>query len=344
MRVISESAVIKSDISDLRQLLYSQTDLDTINSRINNLNRLLELFSRQQITSSDTIVPEFLDTNPASIRLNSVDRGYGMVMNLNTSEMYDAPGALVTDVMVSGPKDILVNILNDDVSSQTLQDPDRLVVRLNRDLTLRQSVEFIITGSPDSTQNKGLDIFINTVVPIPGEVSPGNPTDTVLIGKIDLPVMLNPLTQEPGPASLWKGSGLTIDLNSPVQITPGSFLELVIDAPPLLIDNTLSAGDTLCIDNLFVTDGVSVLNMSGQYVIDSVQTGTGVVTLDTSENDTLVSFGQSQTLPYDMSGDLANIPILRVNKGYHIKVTRVRPEDNLPLEEKYSIVVKDLVY
>jgi hypothetical protein len=344
MRVISENSDIRTEVSDLRQLLYSQTDIDTINTRINNLNNLLNLLSRNQIVASDSIEPEFLDTSPSTIRLNSIDRGYGDVINIFTSDMYDSSGALPVNIPVVTPKDMMLNITNDDTNTQPLPPGERLSVILTSDLRFRQSVDIMITGDTLSTQNKKLDIFINTFVPIQGQDNPGSPVNTVLAEKIDLPILLNQITSEPTPSAIWSRSDFKPDLGTNITLLPGFLTEMTLDAPFTIVYNSLSVGDYFVLDNYFVSDGTSVLNLSGQYEITTIATGTSQIILDTSTNDTVVSFGQNQTLPFQVVPALANIPTLELNKGYHIKVTRISPTDNIPLLEKYSIKVKRLEY
>ena len=42
LNIISEHSEMKDEITDLKQLLYSQKDFDTINSKISNLEELLK--------------------------------------------------------------------------------------------------------------------------------------------------------------------------------------------------------------------------------------------------------------------------------------------------------------
>ena len=61
---------------------------------------------------------------------------------------------------------------------------DKLTIILDTDLSYKQSVDILITGSQLASQNKKLDIYINS------STLSTNTTEALIIGDLDLPVCL----------------------------------------------------------------------------------------------------------------------------------------------------------
>jgi len=348
--ILGEQSQIQQEILNLKQLLYSQTDLNLINSKIANLETLLRLYSTQQIISSDTIQVETLDTLPSQLRFNNIDSRYIKIDRFLTSNMYNASGNIPVISTTPVNKDFMVHIINNDDVDITLPNEDKLVLSISDDLSYKQTMTLLVTGTDISTQNKQLDVFITTINPIGSTSSTQSnaiipePVETLLIGDINLPVFYNVNTSQPNSAATWRGFDFEIDFNSNIILQSGNILEFRLDEPDFLVSQSIKIGDELVLENLFVGT-TSIFNFSGQYPVDNVNGAT--VSLDVSSNLDFVSYA-SNTYPVNIHTPpttlLSNAPYLKLNKGYKINITRISELDNIPLGEKYFVDVEEIKY
>jgi len=344
IQIIGDHSEMQKEISDLKQLLYTQTDLTTLNNRIKNLEELLKLYSTQQIVTSDTIEPEVDNSqSPSVLRLNNIDRNYTSITVYKTKQMYNTSGAIPVIITPPSYKNFMLQVINDDDVDLTLPDREKLILNFNKDLDWRQTVDILITPDVLSSQNKKLDIYINTIIPTT-DLS-NIPIQTLLIGSIDLPVSYNLVTSQANSSANWKSFNFNIDFNKDITALANGLLEMSLVENPLIVQNSIKVGDTLTLTNLFVGTS-SVYDFSGQYPVNSVDTN-GKIKLDISNNIDLISY-IGTTIPYSLHTSLdtklSNLPKLGINKGYLISITRMVEEDNVQLAEKYFIEVKDLQY
>jgi hypothetical protein len=350
LNVISEHSSMKDEILGLKQLLYSQKDFAVINSKISNLEDLLQLYSTMQQESSDTIEVELnSQSTPPSIRFNSTDRRYKTIEIYNTTSMYSSTGVIPIEVNVPRYKDFMIHIINNDEVSLTLPNNDNLKLLITSDLEFRQSVDILITGGDLATENKKLDVFISTVNPI--GIATASAVDlteieTLIISDIDLPVFYNKVTSQPNSAKTWKNFKFDIDFDSNITLTSTNLLEMKLNSNPYLTYNSIKQGDTLNIHNLFVGTS-SVFDFSGQYTVNSVSATSSLIRLDITSNNEFVDYG-SGLLPLSLHTSstslLSNLPFLDINKGKMIRITRISELDQIPVSEKYLIDVNDVQY
>jgi len=347
--IISEHTLLKSEISNIKQLIYSQTELNTINKRIENLQELLKLYSTIQTISSDTVEVELLgETSPPQIRYNSIDRGYISISTYNTTSMYNVNGIIPITSNVPDNKDFLIQIINNDEVELVLNDNDNLKILLSSDLKYRQSVSILITSTDTSTENKKLDIYLSTINPLGIGTASSNESliETLLISDIDLPVFYNSITGQPNSAKTWKNFNFDIDFNQNITLDSNNLLKLGLDANFNIVNNSIKKGDTLTLNNLFVGTS-SVFDFSGQYLIDSVGATNSLVYLDVSSNKDLLSYASGQ-LPLNIHGTassiLSNNPFFGLNKGQLVKITRISELDQIPVSDKYLIDIRDINY
>jgi hypothetical protein len=338
LNIISEQSFLREEITNIKGLVYTQTDLNVINTRIRNLEQLLRLYSTNQIVSSDTVEAINIPGSPPSIQLNNIDTEYGSVINYNTSEMFTAQGIVPINIPVAQNRKILVNITNDDSIDFQLPNNDKLTVLFDRDLSLRQSLEIIINGSQESSQNKKIDIFM---ISDAGSLD-GQQSEVLLLGDVDLPVFYNDNSELPNSAFLWKDFAFNINFNEPIVIQSSDRLSLILVENINIISNSIKVGDSLCLNNLFIGTQ-SVTDYSGQYKVNSVS-GNEIV-FDMSPNSVFVSDYSTETLPlviHSISSisQLSNLPYISLNKGKNIKLTRV--SNSSVLSERYSIQITDI--
>ena len=333
--IITENTLIKTSLSDIKQLIYSQTDIASINSKISNLNNLLTMYQTNQLISSDTIdvVPTVVGTVPM-IELNSKDATYYQINNLLTSDMYNVSGALPIDVTLPINKNSLLVINNNDQTKFNLPNNDVLTILINKDMDYKQSLDIIIEGNDIGSENKQLNVFINY------SENNNTPVATSLISNINLPVYYNKSTKTTNSAKNWKKFNFNIDTNSPIRLNTGSILEIPINSNGNLVYNSIDAGDTLLLNN-FSIGTASTIDFSGQYTVNSIGTTNSYIYLDISSNNTLVSYGASNSLPLIFNNNsgylLSNNPYLDLNKGFKYKITRIDQTNNSAIEDRYLI-------
>ena len=361
MNQLAENQRLKDEVLNMKQLLYTQTDISTINSRIDYLNNLLKLYSTNQMVTSDSIsVNVNNQTSPPQIYFENIDPTYFKVDQINTTDMYNAQGVIPININVPQNKNFLVYITNNDEVELSLQNNDRLTLVLDKDLYWKQSVDILITSDILASQNKKLDIYIvaepgvttsntNQQVVLPQDTPPdfsvSAGVETLIINDIDLPVFYNPITQLPNSAKSWKDFKFEIDFSQTIKLITGGILQVPLLGNTSIISNSIKTGDTLVLNNLFVGTS-STFDFSGQYSVDSLGgTGSSYVMLDVSSNSDLIAYGSSASLPLTLHGTastlLSNLPYFSLNKGKKIRITRIEQSAS-PLNERYHIDIEDV--
>ena len=341
--IISNNTSINEEIMNLKGLLYTQTDINVLNTKISNLETLLRLYSTLQIINSDSIKVNLISGSPPQLSLSSIDTQYSTIVNVKTSTMYNSSGSIPFIVSVPENKNFLINVENDD-EVDLLLNPDavltdnKLVLNIDKDLTFKQTLELNIIPSDFSSQNKRLDIYMRS------DYS-GSTTDTLIIGDIDLPVAYNSSLQLPNSSYLWSDFKFEIDFLQSMTLTQDYLLEVPFSGNTYLLNNSIKEGDTFILNNFFVGTS-SVYDFSGQYVVDSLVGSTSsYVIFDVNSNSKLKSWGASASLPLEINSAsasiLSNLPYFSLNKGKNIKITRI--SDSNILKERYYIEVNDIM-
>lgn len=270
-----------------------------------------------------------------------------------TGAMYSSIGSIPIQINTPKFKDFMIKIVNNDEVSFDLD--ENLKILITSDLSFRQSLDIVISGTDISSQNKKLDIYLTTTNPldgqipndetVEGEIISGTPVETLIIGDIDLPIFYNLQTSQQNSAKSWSNFQFGIDFNQDIIILPDNNLQLNLDGNQYIVSNSIKEGDYLVINNLFVGT-TSVFDFSGQYMVSDVGTGSQI-TLDTNINEDLVSYATGQ-LPMTIHGAssslLSNVPFLSINKGQWIRITRTNELDQIPINEKYLIDIRNIDY
>jgi hypothetical protein len=344
LNIVAEQNLLREEITQLRSLLYTQTELNTINSRINNLDNLLRLYSATQIVESESVTVTQIPGSPPSVSLSTIDTGYLSVSNILTTELYSAEGIIPVNINVPRNKNFLINVTNNDEVDFDLPNGDKLVIVLDRDLYLRQTLDIIITANQFASQNKKLDIYMMSDVSGTASEVNTTPTEVLLVGDINLPVTYNTTTQLVNSSYLWRDFRFDIDFNQPLVLNTGSILEVPFSGNTTIINNSFRVGDVFVLNDLYVGTQ-SVYDFSGQYTVANIVSPTSsYVQFDVSSNSNLVSFGASNSLPLTIHSTastlLSNIPYFSLNKGVKIKVTRV--SDSSILSERYLVDIQPM--
>lgn len=371
LNILAENTVLKEEIDNIRQLVYTQTELDTINTKIKYLEGLLLLYKTNQIQDSETI-KVVVEQQPSfsTIKLENIDTDYKVITKVNTTDLYTATGIIPLNVDVPENKNFLIQITNNDEVDLTLPNSDKLTIVIDRDLDYKQSCFVIVDSNNLSTQNKKLDIYLKYLVsndpnsttptdlvslqsnvPISNPIA-GLPVETPIITDINLPVLFNSVTQLPNLANISNKFNFDINLNQPIILNSGNILEVPLNAHYMMVNNSIKQGDSLVMSD-FQVGTTSVFDFSGQYKVDSIGVTNSYLYLDITSNPELVAYGASATLPkyiHDPNGyygtystELSNIPYFNLNKGVKYKITRVNSSETSSIEERYLIETEYLL-
>jgi hypothetical protein len=340
LNILADQGIIKDEINSIKGLIYTQTDINVINAKVKSLEDLIRLYSTRQMVTSDSIE---VVTAGTSIKLNSIDTNYVKIDQVKTTDLYNAQGIIPMNMAVPKNKDFMVHFINNDEVPLTLPNNDRLTILLSRDLDFMQTAEFYISGTEFASQNKKLNIYINSDIATTTSVN----TQVLLVGEIDLPVYYNTTKQLPNSAILWKDFKFEIDFTQPITLRSGGYLDVPFLGNAYLINNSIKPGDTLRLNNLFVGTS-SVYDFSGQYKVDSLVSATSsYVTFDINSSVAFSTYTttNSTSLPMQLHGTstslLSNLPYFSLNKGKKILVTRVS-QSSVVLSERYRVDVRDI--
>jgi len=340
LNILAEQGIVRDEINSIKGLIYTQTDINTINAKVKSLEDLIRLYSTRQIVNSGTIE---VSTSGTSISLNNVDSNYARIEQIKATDLYNAQGIIPMNLVVPKNKDFMVHFINNDEVALSLQNSDKLSILLSRDLDYKQTVEFYISGTEFSSQNKMLNIYINSDIATTTSAN----TQVLLVGEIDLPVYYNTSRQLPNSAMLWKDFNFEIDFDQPMTLVSGGYLDVPFVGNAYLINNSIKQGDVLRMNNLFVGTS-SVYDFSGQYKVDSLPGATSsYVRFDINSSVAFSTYAtmNSTSLPMQLHGSssslLSNHPYFSLNKGKKILVTRVSSSSTV-LSERYRVDVRDL--
>ena len=338
--ILADHIFFQTELNNIKGLIYTQNDIDTINAKIKSLENLLRLYSQMQIVTSDTIEVSFIPGAPPSVQLTNIETTYNKIDVVNATNLYNTQGIIPLSILVPTNKNFLVYVLNDDETDFKLPNNDNLTILLSKDLSYKQSVEFYIKATPTSTQNKKLNIYINTTI---SNVE----TQVLLAGNIELPIYYNSEKNIPNSVSQWKDFNFDIDFDKNIILKSGPSLELSFTGNTYLLNNSVKSGDTLYLNNLFLGTS-SVYDFSGQYKISSSNGATSSnFTFDVSNNKSFADYATSNAslLPLNIhtatSSMLSNMPYFSLNKGKKITITRIT-ETTSNLLERYRVDIQDL--
>ena len=314
---------LKSDVDNLKQLIYTQTDITTLRNQIANLNNLLRLYSTNQIVSTDTIEVETdFSVSPPEIRLNSIESRYNKIENILTSDLYTQNGVSNLRISVPNGKDFLINIENNDLDNLNLT--DNLNIILDRDLDFKQTVDIIIDADMEATENKLLDIKISFT----GSNNISQITN--LVENENLPIYFNSILNEENNAS--KRKQIYNNIHS-IELTPDQTLIFEVD-----ITRGLERGDCVLLNNVVMEDGIV---LDAQVIIDEVLDSThfSVLYIDYPLLDEYITEQiTDNNLNIGDNLDYNSIGYVNFNKGKKISITRIDDTLNSSIMERYKII------
>lgn len=118
--VISAFTWYNEELSSVRSLVYSQTDIEVLKSQMTNMANLLTLYSTMQIVNSDTITSEVDETGAyPMLRLNTVRSEYIDAQIVNSSDILtynSTTSGLSYNIIVPAHSKKLLTINNNEYS------------------------------------------------------------------------------------------------------------------------------------------------------------------------------------------------------------------------------------
>lgn len=331
MNIFTQFSGMKQDIDGLRQLVYTNTNLNTLNAKIAKIESLVNLYSTNQIVSSDTIqVVTNRQSNPPEIQLVNTDYIYGDIVNVSTKNMYN--NGNITPFPINTPinKPLLINIINNDDVDAAISDGSNLTLVINNDLSFKQSIDIRVRTNSTSTTNKKLDIYINSSL----DSNSGEVVNTPLITDIDLPIAYNVDSNSLNSSMTLDKLNINIDdtaTNNMIILDNGSIIKFKIRGSHNILTKVLRVGDIIRVEDFGIIVSNTDLDFSGQYEVVGIENG--YIVVDTSTNDNLYSYQNSGiAFPHDMSGLLSKYPSFGLNKGYNINITRTSQSESSDIE------------
>jgi len=313
--IVSGFTEIHEELFDIRSLVYSQTDINTIKSQIENLNDLLMLYSTFQFVDSDTTIIEtnYNDIYP-TLKVNVRDTSYSEITNVNTSDiLYYNNINSGSSYIVSVPltNQLLLNIYNDNNDFS-----DECNILLNRDLSYKQSMDIYIQPSMSELANTfNINLNYNDGL--------GTTSAITLLSGITLPIDLTNYDATTPTASTYTNSYYT---NNNVETFAQSWDSGVTYTKLYLMQDLFTDGDYVYIDNFYCSSGDTIIDNSGVYQISGYTSGNSY------------GLGSDITIELDTTYyEMKTKPIIKYYKGWKLNILRVSSSSTSSIEDRYKI-------
>jgi len=142
MNIITTFTTINEDLNNMKSIIYTQTDIDLIKSKLKNMEELLKLYEQYQFVDSETvsITTNYGGVYP-TISFNIKNVEYADVVNIHTSDIFNYKVSTGNEYNIEVPDSnkLLIRITNNDIT-----DYDTMGIFLDKDLAYKQSCEIIV--------------------------------------------------------------------------------------------------------------------------------------------------------------------------------------------------------
>jgi hypothetical protein len=227
-----------------------------------------------------------------------------------------------------------VRIINNDQTLLNLPNDDKLTFYLERDLDYKQSFDLIVDSTDSATQNKKLEVFLNYK-----SSKDSLPVLTETLPVINFPIYYNSYLQKSNSAKNWDKFDFDIDLLSNIDLNLSNVLTIPLTGTTqLIMTNSIKKGDVLYLRD-FIVGTSSVIDFSGQYVVDSVNNNLSI-NLDITNNSIVTTYSRTNITNgtyITLNSVLSNKPYLTLNKGVKYRITRVNSSDTSSFSDRYLI-------
>ena len=341
INIISEFVRINMDLQDMKSLIYSQTDIDDLKSRMKNMEALLQLYATNQFVDSDTakISVDNSGIYP-KLKFNVVGVEYDEIKNVSVTSAYtynfSNMGASFP-IALSFTNKMLINIINDNIAT----DSGNVIITLDRDLKNKQRLDIVV--KPEYAQYVQR-LYLNMMFTYNGTKSEIN------IFNIDLPkdlISYNTLLPEQSTFNSSFYLNENIHVNT-LGINTGSTWCTTGYTDITLTENLFSTGETVYVQNLFLLNSSgNTIDYSGAYEVlnktvlptQFIYSGTTGYTLNATLNIDLpveTVDGQIGVAGCVLKGH----PVVSYYRGIQVSILRVDGNDNTPFNQRYDVTYK----
>ena len=318
VNIIQEFVRINMDIQEMKSLIYSQTDIDDLKSRMTNMESLMRLYSTNQFVDSDTATIS-VDNSGIYPRLkfNVTNVEYDEIQNVSLTEAYNYnftnTGASYP-IALSFNSKMLINLINDDVSN----DGGNVIIMLDKDLRNKQQIDIFV--KPEYAQF-AQRLYVNM------NFNYNNTLSEVNILNVDLPTDIEPLGYNilaPQTSkfsdSFYLNENIYVnctDINTGASYCSTGFTEII------LTEDIFRTGNTVYVQNLYLLDpNGNTVDYSGAYKI-------------------LNKIGINITIDLQVFGHkLLGQPRVSYYRGLQVSILRVNDENTSTFNQRYNVTYK----
>lgn len=319
VNIIQEFVRINMDLQDMKSLIYSQTDMDDLKSRMKNMEDLLRLYATNQFVNSDTatISTDYSGVYP-KLKFNVVGVEYDEIKNINLSVAYDYnftnTGASYP-IALSFSNKMLLNLINDNHYNET----GDVIVMLDRDLRNKQKLDIII--KPDFALYSQR-LYLNMMFDY------NNTKSEVNIFNIDLPKDLKSYNvavpeQSTFDDNYYLNENIFVNctnVNTGYTWCTTGYTEI------MLTEDIFKSGNTVYVQNFYFKDTQgNVYDYSGAYSV-LCKVGTTLT----------ISLESLNVSGYQLVGQ----PRISFYRGLQVSILRVNGENTSTFAQRYDITYK----
>lgn len=316
VNIIDEFIRMNNELNDVKSLIYSQTDIDLIKSKLKNMEDLLKLYATYQFVETDTVkIDEDYSGVYPTLSFNVKGVEYESVLSTTSTDIYNYTVASQEDYPVKLPdtNKLFLRITNNDIT-----DYGQLNILFNKDFNYKQSATIYIDAK-DALYSNVLGIYINYDN---GSVS--GPQKKLFIDKVYMPTDIAKYIAEniTYATTKWLTTSTFSNVNL-VALTGDT--ESTIRTVLYMSDSNIY-GDVVNDQIVYVHD---FMFMSGSTVYDY----SGVYTVKSSEFTPVyikINFDSTGLTPI-------GVPRVYLYKGMKIDILRVDESSTSSLSDRYLI-------
>jgi len=344
MTIITEFLSMNKRINDLESILFSQTDLDEIKSKLDSHEELIKLYQTNQIVDSDTIGVEIDYTkNYPAIKFNTKQVTYDEIYNYYTSDIFEYnienqdTGLTTSTYILASTDDPYVGVVRRG-SSWTINAPNKgntLVniysnivsevdittgsIILSNDLAFKQSMDIIIRSNICNNLN---DLQINIMFDNGTGIGK---KETLLVNAFDLPIDILSYNDDDPTGSTF---------NNSYYYDSTSYVDSLITGTTTEVDILSSDSEIFSVDDWVYIDNFNFLTTGGTYVDYS-----GLFYILT-KNGAQLGLGINESTGWDTEDafiELQGKPSIFYYKGMKINILRIDESLTSDLNHRYLI-------
>ncbi|MFW6009642.1 MAG: hypothetical protein ACOCP8_10300, partial [archaeon] len=263
LNIISGFTFLNKEIENVRSLVYSQPQLETLSQRMDNMNKLLELYSSMQLVESPTtsIETDFTGDYP-TVKVNIKDSEYQDLLILSSEDIRETninSGSRLINI----PIDRKLKLVIENDSKELYDEP--LKILFNRDLNYLQQLEINLKSDFSNVSNE-VQMDFNYI---------NSDGEKIIENLVSFKLPTNLIDYDKNqPQQSTKAQNNYI--NSPIEEYSNNIDINTVQGKTLLFVNKedlfFKVGDTIYIDNFLLKDEDDEIyyDYSGAYKVEDV--------------------------------------------------------------------------